>query len=56
MWRVLGDEAIFIVKIKGEDELRNIINKIFVILISTIYKIKTGDFFCLIQGIKTNNV
>ena len=48
MWRVLGDEAIFIVKIKGEDELRNIINKIFVILISTIYKIKTGDFFCLI--------
>ena len=38
MWRVLGDEAIFIVKIKGEDELRNIINKIFVILIATVYK------------------
>lgn len=45
MWRVLGDEAIFIVKIRSEDALREYINKIFRIMVSTIYKIKTGTFF-----------
>lgn len=45
MWRVLGDEAIFIIKIQDEEELREYINKIFRIMISTIYKLKKGEFF-----------
>lgn len=45
MWRVLGDEAIFIVKIRDEDELRVYINKIFEIMVSTIAKLKAGKFF-----------
>lgn len=45
MWRVLGDEAIFIVKIRDEQLLRVYINKIFNIMISTIYKLKSGRFF-----------
>lgn len=45
MWRVLGDEAIFIVKIRDEQLLRVYINKIFNIMISTIYKLKSGNFF-----------
>lgn len=45
MWRVLGDEAIFIVKIRDEDELREYVNKIFRIMILMIYKIKKGEFF-----------
>lgn len=45
MWRVLGDEAIFIIKIRDEDELRENVNKIFRIMISTTYKLKEGDFF-----------
>lgn len=45
MWRVLGDEAIFIIKIRDEDELRGYINKIFKIMVSTIYKLKKGEFF-----------
>lgn len=45
MWRVLGDEAIFIVKIRDEDELRVYVNKIFEIMISTIHKLKSGEFF-----------
>lgn len=47
MWRVLGDEAIFIIKIRNEDELREYINKIFRIMVSTIYKLKNGQFFNL---------
>lgn len=45
MWRVLGDEAIFIVKIRNENVLCEYINKIFKIMISTIYKLKKGAFF-----------
>lgn len=45
MWRVLGDEAIFIVKIRDDDELREYINRIFTIMVSTIYKLKSGEFF-----------
>ncbi|WP_270810264.1 hypothetical protein [Hungatella effluvii] len=45
MWRVLGDEAIFIIKIRDEDELREYINKVFKIMVSTIYKLKKGEFF-----------
>ncbi|MBS6396656.1 MAG: hypothetical protein KH452_05845 [Clostridiales bacterium] len=47
MWRVLGDEAIFIIKIRSEEELREYINKIFKIMVSTIYKLKKGSFFDL---------
>lgn len=45
MWRVLGDEAIFIVKIRDEETLRAIIDNIFKILITTIYKLKKRQFF-----------
>lgn len=45
MWRVLGDEAIFIIKIRDEDKLREYVNKIFKIMIETVYKIKNGEFF-----------
>lgn len=45
MWRVLGDEAIFIVKIRNEKVLCEYINKIFRIMVSTIYKLKKGSFF-----------
>lgn len=38
MWRVLGDEAIFIVKIRDEEELREYVNKVFKIMLETIYK------------------
>lgn len=47
MWRVLGDEAIFIVKIRDDDELREYVNKIFTIMVSTIRKLKNGEFFRL---------
>ena len=45
IWRVLGDEAIFIQKITDENLLCEYINKIFRILISTISKLKEGAFF-----------
>ena len=45
MWRVLGDEAIFIVKIRNQDELREYINKIYKIMVATIFKLKRGEFF-----------
>lgn len=45
MWRVLGDEAIFIVKIRNPDELREYINKIYRIMVATIFKLKRGEFF-----------
>lgn len=45
MWRVLGDEAIFIVKIRDEETLREYVNTVFKIMISTIFKLKKGEFF-----------
>lgn len=45
MWRVLGDEAIFIIKVRSEDELRENINKVFRIMIAMTYKLKEGGFF-----------
>lgn len=45
MWRVLGDEAIFIIKVRSENELCEYINRIFKIMVVTIHKLKTGEFF-----------
>ncbi len=45
IWRVLGDEEIFIVKIRNEDELQVYVDKIFKIMISTIDKLKKGEYF-----------
>ncbi len=45
MWRVLGDEAIFIIKIRDEDELCEYVSRIFRIMVSTIHRLKKGDFF-----------
>lgn len=40
MWRVLGDEEIFIVKVRDENELRRYVNKVFGIMVSTISELK----------------
>lgn len=45
LWRVLGDEAIFIVRIKSENTLYEYIDCIFDILIKTIKDLKSGTFF-----------
>lgn len=37
MWRVLGDEAIFIIKVRSENELCEYINRIFKIMVVTIH-------------------
>lgn len=58
LWRVLGDEAIFIIKIRAEQELVEYINKIYEIMITTIYKLKKGEFFALedIKLMKLQNI
>lgn len=45
LWRVLGDEAVFIVRIKSEDALYEYIDAIFDILVKTIKDLKAGTFF-----------
>lgn len=45
LWRVLGDEAIFIVKIKELDTVYSTIDSIYSILIQTIHKLRNGEFF-----------
>lgn len=45
MWRVLGDEAIFILKIKDEEELRTAVDNIYKILTHTIKDLKQGRYF-----------
>lgn len=45
LWRVLGDEAIFIIRIKDIEELYNYITLIYSILISTIKDLNGGKFF-----------
>lgn len=45
MWRVLGDEAIFIIKVRDAEELQNTISKIYRIMVETIYNLKSGVFF-----------
>ena len=45
MWRVLGDEAIFIVRVQDEEKLRKDVNEIFKIMVSTISELKHGKFF-----------
>lgn len=45
LWRVLGDEAIFIVRIKSENDLYEYIDYIFNVLVDTIKDLKSGTFF-----------
>lgn len=45
LWRVLGDEAIFIVRIKSEDSLVEYIDKVFKILVTTIEDMKNGIIY-----------
>lgn len=45
LWRVLGDEAIFIVRIKSENAIYEYIDAIFDVLIKTIKDLKSGTFF-----------
>lgn len=45
MWRILGDEQIFIYKVTSMELLKEYVDKIFRILISIISELKTGKFF-----------
>lgn len=45
MWRILGDEVIFIKKVSDEKSLCEHVNKIFDTVISIIFKLKEGKFF-----------
>ena len=49
LWRILGDEAIFIVRIKSEDDIYNYVKIIFNILVDTITDLKSGKFFDTIK-------
>lgn len=56
LWRILGDEAIFVVKIKEEEELRKTINKVFEILVTMIDQIKTGNLFDDIVSVEKEKI
>lgn len=45
MWRVLGDEAIFILKIKDEKEIRTAVDNVYKILTHTVKDLKQGRYF-----------
>lgn len=45
MWRVLGDEVIFIVRVYQEETLHEYVNKIFKIMVNTVFQIKNGELF-----------
>lgn len=45
MWRVLGDEIIFIIPIKEKQDFFVYTDKIFEILNNFVYQLKTGKFF-----------
>lgn len=51
IWRILGDEAVFIIKVWDEDTLQRYVNKIYTILINTIYGIKSGK---LLESVNAN--
>ena len=45
MWRILGDEVIFLVPIKEKDDIFIYISKIFEIMIDMVMQLKKGSFF-----------
>ncbi len=45
LWRILGDEAIFIVKIREENDLGEYVKIIFKIMLEIIEELKKGNFF-----------
>lgn len=50
LWRILGDEEIFIVRINNEDDISSYINKIYSTLISFSNDLKNGTFFDQFQN------
>lgn len=56
LWRILGDEAIFIVRIDNLDDLYNYIDIIFQILQATIRDLKNGSLFVSVEGISQNDL
>ena len=50
LWRVLGDEAIFIVRIKSEEAIYQYTDCIFDVLVKTVKDLKSGTFF---DGVQT---
>ena len=45
LWRVLGDEVIFIVRVEAEEDIHFFVDRIFEILVEMIKQIKDGSFF-----------
>lgn len=45
LWRVLGDEVIFVARIEDESDIHIFVEKVFEILINMIGQIKSGKFF-----------
>lgn len=45
LWRVLGDEVIFVARVEDESDIHIFVEKVFEILIKMIGQIKSGKFF-----------
>ena len=45
LWRVLGDEIVFIVRIRKENDLFSFIKEIYKILLESVHELKNGKFF-----------
>lgn len=56
LWRVLGDEAIFIVRIKSKEDVDQYTKKIYKILVDTIKDLKNGTFFDDIKDFSSKEI
>ncbi|MBR3770656.1 MAG: hypothetical protein IKL07_00145 [Clostridium sp.] len=45
IWRVLGDEVIFVKKMKSIDEIYESVSRVFKILTDSVFTLKSGEFF-----------
>lgn len=55
LWRVLGDEAIFIVRITNKDQIYEYVDYIYKVLINIVKEIKSGMFVKELNDRKTYN-
>lgn len=56
LWRVLGDEAIFIVRIQEKEEIFTYISKIYKILATIVESLKSGNFFGKLEDFSDREV
>lgn len=56
LWRVLGDEAIFIVRIKSKEDVDQYTKKVYKILVDTIKDLKNGTFFDDIKDFSSKEI